>query len=158
MAINPNWARWIFASVSKHFYDRRGTTTFYIEGQERDVPAPANLIEFRLDGPYYTQLSRKSWRLYVEVSLLVQSIKDGNDYHTIHRLTGQIAEAFTSIPVYRFGNSTDDDSLQFGCLTLVQELGKRERVQTNNFGQIGPDTQLLQSSVEGHYTMDLETP
>jgi hypothetical protein len=157
MPVNPHWTRWVFASVSKHFYDRRGDVAFYIEGQERDTPAPENLLEFRLDGPYFTQMSKNTWRLYVEVSLLVQCAKTGKDYHAIHKITGQVAEAFTSIPVYKYGDTVGvDDNSFVGCLTLVQELGKRERIQTNNFGQIGPDTQLLQSSVEGHYTMDLE--
>lgn len=157
MPANPNWPRWIFASVSKHFYDRRGTIAFYIEGQERTVPAPKDLLEFRLDGPYLTEVNKDYWRLYIEVSILIQAIKDDTDYHRIHSHTGLVAQAFTTIPVYKFGDGVDDDQTQLGCLELVQNLGKRERIQINNFGQIEQTTPLIQSSVEGHFEMYLST-
>lgn len=158
MPANHNWPRWIFASVSKHFSDRRGTLAFYIEGQERTVPAPKDLLELRLDGPYLTEVNKDYWRLYIEVSVLVQAIKDDSDYHRIHGHTGLVAQAFTTIPVYKFGDGEDDDQTQLGCLELVQNLGKRERIQINNFGQIEQSTPLLQSSVEGHFEMYLTTP
>lgn len=157
MPANQNWPRWIFASVSKHFNDRRGGLAFYIEGQERNVPAPKDLLELRLDGPYLTEVNKDYWRLYIEVSILIQAIKDDADYHRIHSHSGLVAQAFTTIPVYKFGVGVDDDQTQLGCLELVQNLGKRERIQINNFGQIEQSTPLLQTSVEGHYEMYLTT-
>lgn len=157
MAMNPNWPRWIFASLSKHFYDRRGGYAFYIEGQERDVPAPPQLIELRVDGPYATELTMNHWRLYTEVSVLVQCTKDMADYHLIHRITGLVAAAFTDLPVYKYGDGDDDDQTQFGCMQLIQDIGRRERIQINNFGQISQDVPLLQSSIEGHYELLLST-
>jgi hypothetical protein len=157
MPSDPNWPRWIFASVSKHFQDRRGTLTFYIEGQERDSPMPTDLLEFRMDGPYETEISKNYWDLYIEVSILIQAMKDDKDYHRIHRYCGLVAQAFTSIPVYKYGDGVDDDQTLLGCLNLVQNVGKHERIQINHFGQIEKDTPLLQSSVEGHYRMDLST-
>lgn len=156
MASDPNWPRWLFASVSKHFLDRRGDLAFYIEGQERTVPAPSELLEFRMDGPYETEINKNYWKLFIEVSILIQSTKDGADFHKIHRHCGQVAAAFTSIPVYKYGDGVDDDQSMFGCLTLVQDIGKRERIQINHFGQIAPDVQLMQSSVEGHFEMFLD--
>lgn len=157
MSSNPNWPRWIFASTSKHFNDRRGDVSFYIEGQERNVPAAVDLFEFRMDGPYETELNKNYWKLFIEVSLLIQSTKDDKDYHRVHRLAGQIASAFTSIPVYKYGDGVDDDQSLLGCLNLVQSIGKRERIQINHFGQIDPSTPIIQSSVEGHYDMYLDT-
>lgn len=157
MASNPNWPRWLFASTSKHFNDRRGDVSFYIEGQERNVPAPKDLFEFRMDGPYETELNKNYWRLYIEISILIQSTKDDSDYHRIHRHCGTVASAFTTIPVYKYGDGVDDDQSLLGCLTLIQDVGKRERIQINHFGQIDASTPLLQSSVEGHYEMTLTT-
>lgn len=157
MSSNPNWPRWIFASTSKHFQDRLGSLAFYIEGQERTKQTTTDLIEYRMDGPYETEVNKDYWELYIEISILVQATKDGKDFHRIHRNVGLVAAAFTSIPVYKLGNSVDDDQSLLGCLELVQNVGHHERIQINHFGQIEKDTPLLQSSVEGHYKMHLTT-
>jgi hypothetical protein len=154
MASNPNWPRWIFASVSKHFHDCRGALAFYIEGQERNA-LTGDLLELRMDGPYQTEINKGYWKLFIEVSMLIQAIKDAKDYHKVHRYAGQVAAAFTSIPVYKYGDGVDDDQTVLGCLELVQDIGKRERIQINHFGQIEPSTPIIQSSVEGHYELFL---
>ena len=153
--MNQHWPRWIFASISKHFDDRKGNLPLYIEGQLRQ-PGVKDLLELRIDGPYLTEESRNYWRLYVEVSVIVQSTMDAHDYHRIHRNCGFVASLFTAIPLYKLGDSVDDNPTeQFGCLSLVQDIGKRERIQINHFGKIDPATDLLQSSVEAHYVTHL---
>jgi len=153
--MNPHWPRWIFASISKFFADR--LTPLYIEGQFRQ-PGVKDLYELRIDGPYCTEESHNYWRLYVEVSVLVQSTMDATDYHRIHKSCGLAAAVFTAIPLYKFGDGVDDDpDEQWGCLQLAQDVGKRERIQINHFGIIDQNTALQQSSVEGHYVTHIST-
>jgi hypothetical protein len=110
-----------------------------------------------MDGPYYTEESKDFWRLYIELSVLTQSVMTDTSYHTIHRMVGDVAAAFTdTIPVYKYGTSTDDTQTLVGCLELIQDIRNRERIQTNHFGQIDPAIPLLQATVEAHYEMYLE--
>lgn len=152
--MDANMPRWIFASISKHFFDRRNGVDFYIEGQHRDAKINKELIELRIDGPYVTEMSKDVYKYYTEVSVLIQTLKNDKDYHRIHTLTGMIAAAMTDINVYKFGKGLQDDATQFvGCLQLVQDVPSRERVQINNFGQIETSTPLMQASVEAHYKL-----
>lgn len=157
MPSNRHWPRWVFASVCKHFNDRKEALPLYIEGQHRDANPPKDFLELRMDGPYLTEESKDYWRLYIEISILVQSTVDDQDYHRIHKSVGQVAEAFTEgISVFKYGDGDDDDQSLIGCLQLVQDLGKRERIQINHFGQVEAATPLRMASVEGHYVMYLD--
>ena len=155
MSSNVNWPRWIFASTSKYFYDRRGDIDFYIEGQQRISGTGKDLIEFRLDGPLMSELTKDEWYLEIDINLLIQCVKDDLDYYRTHKICGSVAQAFTAIPIYKYGDGTDDDQSQIGCMTLTKGPGRRDGVQINHFGQIGSDTLLMQSSVEGHFHMTI---
>lgn len=155
--MNQHWPRWIIASISKHFADRVGTLPLYIEGQKRPTGVK-DLLELRMDGPYITEESHNYWRLYMEVSVIVQSTMDATDYHRIFRNCGLVASLFTTIQLYKFGDGPDDAPTEtIGCLSLIQDIGKRERIQINHFGILDPSTSLLQSSVEAHYVTHLST-
>ena len=155
MASNPHWPRWIFASISKHFSDRKGSYTLYIEGQPRTAPQPADLLELRVDGPYLTEYSKGEWYGYVEVSILQQTILTDTNYHNLATMQGLVASAFTDIQCYKYGTGVADDQSFFGCLKLIQDPTKRERIQINNFGIIDPATQMMQGTVEGHFRIEL---
>ena len=149
--INKNWPRWLFASVSKHFSDRRSGLIMYIEGQHRDTRSLKDFIELRMDGPQFTEISHNYWKVYVEINMLVQSAMDNNNYHRIHTNVGIVAAAFSDIVLYKYGNGPDDDQSQWGCLSLIQDSDKRQRLDIFHFGQIDRQTKLLQATVEGHY-------
>lgn len=157
MAMNQDWPRWIFASISNHFNTNKpADVEFFIEGQVRKNMSAESVIELRIDGPYGTELSKDYWELYSEVSLLISCSKTDGDYHRIQRLCGKIAATFTTIPVFKFGDGPNDaPTTQIGCLDLIQDLGKRERIQINHYGQIKTDTGIVQASVEGHYRIQL---
>jgi hypothetical protein len=59
--------------------------------------------------------------------------------------------------VYKFGDSTDDDQSFIGCLELAKGIGKQPGIKITHFGQIGPDTPLMQSCVDGHFEMTITT-
>ena len=156
MAINPNWSRWIFASLSKHFYDAytAAGVPLFIEGQHRDTRQLPDFFEMRVDGPDLHEISKDCYYFRVEVNILVQSVMNDTNYHRIHQNVGVAAAAFAkAIPVYRKGNGPQDDQSFVGCLQLLQNKSSRDFLEINHFGQIDVSTKLIQATVEGHYKM-----
>lgn len=160
MSANPNWPRWIFASVSKHFADAASAASIplFIEGQHRATRELKNFFELRVDGPTLREVSKGCWIFRVEINILVQSVMTDTNYHTHHQNVGVAAAALTStISVYKKGNNAQDDQSFVGCLQLLQDRERRDFVEINHFGQIDTKTKLMQASVEGHYKMILQT-
>jgi len=149
--INKNWPRWVFASISKHFDGKRQGLPLFIEGQHRDTRSLKDFIELRMDGPQFTEISRKYWRLYFEINILVQSTIDDNNYHRIHQNVGIVAAAFSDIVLFKYGDGPDDDQELWACAHLMQDTRKRQHLDIFHFGQIDKQCKLLQATVEGHY-------
>lgn len=150
--------RWLFASVTKHFDNALSAYNVFIEGQPRTaLKDKVDTIEIRMDGPYLTEMTKNHFYLTVEINILIQCIKNDKDYHKIHRLAGVVLNEFKyGIPIYKYGDGVDDTGEQIGCLERMEVPGdKRDRIQVNHFGQIDPKVPIDQSSVEGHYRMDL---
>lgn len=153
--MNPNWQRWLRASVNKHFDSFKGDTYLYIEGiNER----PNNLLsyaELRMDGPNYTEICKGYWYCYLEVNILVQSILSPDRY-ALERMIGNFTVAFTNtVYVYKYGDGVEDTGGLLSCLQLQQNIGEREKIQVSYFGIVNPATKLQQATVEGHYVMYL---
>ena len=160
MSANPNWPRWIFATVSKHFTDASQVagTPLFIEGQHRDTSKLKDFYELRLDGPTLREVSKGCWILRIEINILATSVMNDSNYHTIHQLVGNAAAAFEkAITVLKYGNNPQDDKTFVGCLQLIQDRETRDFIEINHFGQVDVKTKLMQASVEGHYKMVLET-
>ena len=158
--VEQEMTRWVFASVSKHVNDfvasALPTTPLFIEGQHRDTSKKPDFLELRMDGPYYTELSRDYHDVYIEINILVQSGQNDRNYHRIYDSVGISVKSLEGpISVFRFGSGVNDDNSFVGCLLLEQTLKGRERIQVNHFGQIEPKASLFQSTVEAHYRMKL---
>jgi len=152
MSINANWARWIFASVSKHFDDRKGILPLYIEGQHRDTSKFKEYLELRMDGPSWDEASKGYFIGNIDINVLVTVAVNEEDYHRPHQIAGEVQAAFTkSIDVFKFGCNIQDDQSYLGCLVLKQNRSNRDFVELNQFGIIGTDDPLMQSTVEAHY-------
>lgn len=155
--LNANLDRWIFASISKHFNDHKGARTLYVEGMIRDTRLLQDFIELRVDGPYYTEVSKKYWKLYIEINVLCQSTKDSKNFHKMRQLTGEVFKMFEPcISVYKYGTGIEDDQSFVGILQRMDEEASRNNIQVSQFGQVDPVNQLEQSTVEAHYNMLLE--
>jgi len=154
--VNVNWSRWIFASITKHFYDNlNASLKVYVEGQRRvNLRDQENFCEVRVDGPYLTEVSKGNYRIYSEVNVVVQHHMSDSNWHTIHTNIGLVQGAFTTIPIYKYGSGVQDDDSLLCCLELVQDA--RNDLETNQLGQIGPDKQLMMATIEGHYECLLE--
>ena len=157
MSANKHWARWSFASVSKHFDDTRQGYPLYIEGQHRDTDTLEDFFEFRMDGPTLRESSKGFWILRIDVNILASSTIDDEDYHKIHKLVGIAQAAFEDIPVYKYGDGPDDDQSLLGCYQLKQSRRKRDFVEAHQFGRIDISVPLIQAMVEGHFEMTLIT-
>jgi hypothetical protein len=153
--MNKNWPRWIFASISKHFNDRRDGLPLFIEGQKRNTHELASFLELRVDGPHLTEVSKGDWLIEVEINILVQTAMNETNYHVHHTNCGIAQAAFTTIEVYRYGTGPDDDQSFFCCMQLLQDRRGRDRIELNQLGQIDKDVPLMHATVEGHYKMRL---
>jgi hypothetical protein len=155
--INPNWSRWITASFANHFeiaIDAAGLP-FYIEGDER-ARDEVSLIEFRIDGPLYKFPAASMTRIDVEVNILIKTIIDRKDLYLHERHIGIVSEAFiNAIAVNRVGPDAVgvDDGTLLGCFKLRSDF--REILQISKFGIIRGVSPIMQTTVEGHYRLDL---
>ena len=149
MTLNQNWARWIFASITKHFNDNRQGLVLHIEGTHRDTNTETDLCELRIDGPWFNEVSKDYWIIRLEVNILVQVTMNDSNFHKIHTNVGIMASAFTDIEVKKYG---DDDSLLF-CLQLEQKPRNRsnDAIIISHFGQLDPNIKIQQATIEGHY-------
>lgn len=157
--MNQNWARWIFASVSYFFDRQRGSLDMFVEGtdkmgrrQEKDY------LEFRLNGPYGTEIARAQWKLVFDVNILVCSIRDQKDIHRIYRNAGIVTSMFKGeIPIYKMGDgSEDNNSVLLGCAVLETE-GRAGGIYVDHYGQLDPALPVLQATVEAGYKIYLDT-
>lgn len=153
--IKIKWSRWIKSSIVQHFRTNITGVDLYIEGMERPNEAPVDLVEVRMDGPEFKELSHEYFRVYVEINLLLQvTINDEDIYHE-EDIIGEVCNAFTkNITIRKKGQDSEDDDSVIGCLDLMTRGD--DGVKVNRFGQIEPNTRLLQSTIEGHYEMFLE--
>lgn len=159
--LSPNIDRWIFASVSKHFNDLRGTIPLFIEGMLRETNKLQEFIELRIDGPYYTEICKQTWKVYIEINVLCQCAMNSQNFHRMRQLTGNVMAMFSPcIPVCKYGLGVDDDGTSglesIGALVRMDEEQGRNNLQVTQFGQVDPVNQLEQASVEAHYSMLLE--
>ena len=145
--------KWIFASVGKHFEDRKQNLFLNIEGQHRTTNTQKDWAELRIDGPYLTEISRNLWHFDIEVNTLVLSTIDDRDAYRYLKNVGIMLKAFTrTIDVFRYGTDIEDDGSYVGCLVLKQEY--RDKLVVSHFGLTAPDTKIRQSQIEGHYRME----
>lgn len=153
---NPNWDRWIFATMSGNLKSRfEGSFGVFIEGTHRGLPANTELLEFRMDGPTRKQPSRNYFILGVEVNILVRSFMDDRDFHKMRRSCGEVATWLAKNHcIYRYGDGPSDDNTLLGVLQLKNRTF-RELVRVNHFGQIDPQYQLEEATVEASFEMYL---
>ena len=156
MGINPNWYRWIVASILKHFDAVKGDYSLYIEGDERDTDNLGHFAEIRTDSPFISQPCKGVKYLDMEINLLIQSVMDPEDLYKGMRVVGQFVQGFTqAIKVYKYGNEPQDDGSLLGCLR-TRKKRYEDTIDIGNFGIVHQDTKLTQYTIEGHYRLELQ--
>lgn len=159
--MNKHWPRWIFASVSKHFDDRRQSVVLYIDGQQvTSANAVLDSLELIMDGPNFTEISKNYWLIETKIHLIVKSRLSESNYHAFQTSIGVALVAFTkSIEVLKLGVSTEAENtgLQLGCLHLVSDANGRQPVQVVNFGLVDKSAGIYEAMVVADYRMELFT-
>lgn len=169
MAANPNWARWIFASVADVLKEVATDASLPVLVDHLDERSDAFMkasdrVEIRITGPFSQQISHAYHRVQVDVNVLLTSRYDGPSKNamSILKFAGLFHEAMDSpIPVFNYGNEPDDfdddnpsSQVFLGCLT--PRPGRNEAVRVFNFGQNDKTDKLKQTVVDARYVIYLE--
>jgi hypothetical protein len=148
---------WVFASACKHFTDTITGIHVYVEGQERDMSGISDWCEIRIDGPWICDVSKGVCVVTCEINILVSTVIDSTNLYRESVNHTKIIPAFDNFCVYKYGPDSDDenDASLVGTMILQPVHNVNDRVEIARFGQIHPSVQLLQSTIEGHYSMTL---
>ena len=162
MPANPNWPRWIFASLATYLKQvaTDNQLAALVEGlDERSTQfmEASDRVEIRITGPFIRELSHSYWELKVDANVLLSSRFDGPDTknrYTFAEIAGIFQAAMdAAIAVYRYGNQPGDDETLVGCLSPL--TGRYDAVRVFHFGQINTTDGLRQSMIDAKYGMEL---
>ncbi len=154
MGINPNWNRWLFASVTTYFQDAISPLKFVAESQNEVVTG--DQVNLRMTGPQWLQCTANQYYAEIVISNLIRCMIDSKDFHKIFRMVGIVeAACIVCIPVKKYGNTigVDDATVVIGQL-ILQRNGDRD-VETAHYGQISAELPAFESTVEAKYRIDL---
>jgi hypothetical protein len=152
---DPNWTRWIVASVQKHFDLRAAPNnipTLYEGDDISAVKDQIKYVEIRVNGPRYKELSKGYHQFHIDVGVMC-SAYIGSDIHELNKLVGLYQSKMIPIDVKKFGNLSGDDQSYIGCLELRDDVDPS--VDTISYGQTEAEKRLMQTSVEGFYELEL---
>ena len=146
MPANPNWSRWVYASLAGHLHDAAGSLPTLVEGvddrTDEFMQATAR-AEVRATGPNVHELSKNFWRVGIAANVVL-TVHVGSPYR-IQDLAGLFQAAMDQpIGVKKYGA----DEAHLGCLSP----GK---VTITHFGQTDSTNRILQATVDCSYTIDL---
>ena len=113
--LNPNWARWTFASVAKFLKELAQTADIpaLMEGLDERTTAfmeAPQRVELRMSGPFTKELSIDYFELSVDLNALFTSRYeiDGNQYD-INKIVGQFHAALSdAFPILRLGDQSGE--------------------------------------------------
>jgi hypothetical protein len=163
MAANPNWARWIFASVADYLK---------AVAVAHDIPAlvegvddrsdgfmrASDHVEIRITGPFTREISRAYHEVLLDANVLLSSRMDGaaKNRLTIQTMAGLFQEAMSrQIPIFKCGSEPGDDpDALVACLS--PRWGRNDSVRVFHFGQINATARLRQSVVDARYCTYLD--
>lgn len=168
MPADPNWARYIFASVAtylKAFADDHSLPVV-IEGLHERTDAymeSADRIEVRINGPYTQEISKNYYRVWVDANVLLTSrMESGKNAFSIQRFAGVFQSAMDGpIPLWNYGDQPGDylDSdittqKWFGCLSPRSRAN--DSIKVYHFGQVEKTDHVKQTIVDASYFVFLE--
>ena len=160
MTVNPNWARWLFASIADYLTTLADDNSIpvYVEGMDDTTDTfteATDRVEIRISGPFTKQLHGE-YLIYMDVNVILTSRYDGTqkNRYAILQNAGLFHEAMAQhISIYKYGNEVGDDDSLLGC--LVPRSGKNDTIRVIHFGQVSPTDKLKQTVVDARYEMYL---
>lgn len=168
MAADPNWARWVFASVA---FVLKGVATDnnipvlveHLDERSEAFIQSSDQAEIRITGPFISEPSNGYFCIEVAVNVLLKSRYDGQgkNAYTILKAAGLFQEAMSGeIPVWNYGGEAGDyqdgnssSQVFLGCLRPKD--GRNEATRVFNFGQVDPTEKVKESVVDGHFVMEI---
>lgn len=148
---DPNWTRWVEASIAKYFDANKQNYNLFLHGIDDPPIGNKEGAELRINGPIAQQRTKTFWALDFTVNLLVQSkINDQNAYE--HQdVVGFFTNLFVpSISVFKLGKNPEIDTQEFlACLEQTEDI------EALAFGQISPEIRVLQSTLVCQYRVEL---
>lgn len=171
MAANPNWAKWMFASVA---YELKLVATNanlaalveHLDDRSDAFMKEPDRVEIRITGPFDQEISKGFHRSTLDVNVLLTSNYGGQAKNALKiiKFAGLFqARMGLPFPVYNYGievgefNDPDTNTRQqvfLGCLLPIG--GKNNSVKMFHFGQTDKVDKLKQSVVDARYTIELE--
>lgn len=153
--IDSNIARWIRASINKHFSFVLNSIPVLVENDPdklNKIKSKSNYVEVRINGPHTSFGTSDESKQDVEISIMCTALLS-NDLYLIDRLVGLVQSAMIDFPVKKLGDGVDDDQSQLGCLVLRSDVP--HPVDAIQWGQLDANNKITQSVVEGYYSMQL---
>ena len=152
-AFNTNWPRWIKASLTKHFESYKGDLTFILEDVPMDVADPRERVEFRTDGPDFSEPSDGWWIGRVVVNLLLVLQISKSDAYRVERFIGQMQAAFIHVCIKKYGSAGGDDGTHVG--TMYVSPARYPKIAVDRFGQLDPNIKLDYTTLEAEYLIEI---
>ncbi len=161
MAYDPNWPRWVQASVADHFKVAANAGSFIslVEGLDERTTAfqeAPERLEIRINGPFIIEMSRGYYNFEVGVNILIFSHMGGeiSNAYSGTQMAGSMAESASQpISIFKYGTGVDDDQSLIGCLTLKR--GSKESIKIFHFGEIDIINRLRQFGVDANLEMEI---
>ncbi len=162
---NPNWNRWILASLADYFKGTANGLNLPVLVETLDQRTQAFMdvgdrAEVRITGPFMRELSKSYYQAYVDVNVLLTSRYDSRaNAYDIVRYAGVFQAAMDQpITVWNYGSEPgdyveSDPTSQVYIGYLLPRFGQPER--TMHFGQIDTVDHLRQTEVEARYLIEL---
>lgn len=158
MPNNPNWGRWIAASVTNQFSEDFAESGYkiYVDGQIlKESTSEKGQIDLRIDGPSYSREPSRGYFVLggITINAHVQ-VYNSEDLWEERRISGLLEEWLGKDRcIYRHGTGIYDDLTFVGSL-VYQARGRLDGVKTHHFGKEENDN-IEQLSVEASYNMYL---
>lgn len=158
--LNPNWPRWIMASVADYFKQTTDGIPLPLLTEGVDDREPEKLhynhAELRVTGPFITEPSHNYYILNVDINILFTELMGDHkdNAYDIATWCGIIQAAMDGpIDVFRYGSEEGDDQVGIGC--LVTRSGRYDANKVHHFGQVSRVDRIRQSMVDGRFKMEL---
>lgn len=164
MSANPNWARWVFASVAHKLKlvatnHSLAVLVDHLDERTDAFMKASDRCEIRVTGPFSQELSEGYHRLWVDCNVLLTSRYDGQRKNamSIIKLAGLFQEAMSSpIPIWNYGNESgdyieDDEATHIFLGCLLPRPGNSEGTKVFHFGQADKTDKLKQTMIDARY-------
>lgn len=152
-AVNPNWHRWIYASVAKHLKDSVGDLPLVVEFLDKrgtDWETAVSKAEATITGPMTKEISAGLHRIWVDVFITLTSHLSSNGYQHVDH-AGTLASALDQCIVCKDYGATGLETI--GIIHPTPEAN--QPVKVNHLKPAAKDTQLhstIQAKFLGYFT------